>query len=268
MDPLPVAQLASAIFVVVTPCAVANVAFRVACGHARAVGQSLHRPGSVARLDRMTMATAAAMVAVALAAPSPAWVLPAAGLAFAGLSALALRALGDIDRLSKPLREVTASLRSASLSVRRAGQFLPWKWRFAVYAVGLIGVAAFAVRLASLAAGRRLLVPVTLAAASVVFLWIYEVWIQGLVSAPTMSEEHPARTRQRFIRGVFAMEAALVVACLTAAHLLLDLDWRANAAFGALISLTTGALGVVGCALAVSSDLARREYARMSSKPS
>ncbi len=129
-----------------------------------------------------------------------------------------------------------------------------------MYGVGLAGVVAFAVRVATPGADRRLLVPLTLAFAAVVFLWLYEVWIQQLVSGPATPEGQAPGTCQRFIRGVFAMEAALVAGCLTAAHLLLDLDWNASGAYGAVVSLTAGVLAVAGCALALSSDLTQRRY--------
>jgi hypothetical protein len=267
MKPMPLAQHAAAVLVTVTPWLVVSIVCRVAQRYARSVSQPLERPRSVIRLGWTTLVAAIAIGGGALVIPSPLWLWPAAGLVFVGLSVLALRALGEVDDLSKPSREVTASVRSASLAVRRAGQYLPWQWRFAVYAVGLAGSVAFVARVATPAADRRLVVPITMAAAAMVFLWLYEVWIQELVSSPATPEGQPSSTRERFIRGVFAMEAALVTGCLAAAHVLLDLNWQTSGVLGAFVSIGAGILGIVGCALALSSNLARRGYAPVAGEP-
>lgn len=262
MTPLQIAQLASAVLVVATPWIVVRIAFRVAHAHIPALQHPMVWPSAAAWLSGLTLAGVVSIAAAALAVVAPFWLSLAAGLEFVVLSALALRSLAEIDRVSKSSRELSASLRAASLDVRRVDHYLPWRWRLGLYALAIVGVATFAWRLTMPGDGRQLLKPALLAGAAIVFLWLYETWIHGLVFGPVVTEaaDDPG-VRGRFIRRIFAMEVALVTGFLAAAHALLDLDWQIHGGSGAAIALSTAVLGIVGCALAVSSDFTRRHYA-------
>jgi hypothetical protein len=103
--------------------------------------------------------------------------------------------------------------------------------------------------------------PIACAVVALVFLVLYEAWIQGLVTGPAIENSVDSRSaRLRWVRLVFVAEAVLVVTFVGLSHALLDLDWRSNAAWGGVLSLIAAALGVVGCALALSSDLVTRRY--------
>jgi hypothetical protein len=95
-----------------------------------------------------------------------------------------------------------------------------------------------------------------------VFLWLYETWIGGLVTGPAVAGAGDAdRTRRRSIRLVFAAECILVAGFVALAHLSLDLDWSRTGAWHAIALTSGGLLGVLGCALALASDLGTRRYA-------
>jgi len=57
---------------------------------------------------------------------------------------------------------------------------------------------------------------------------------------------------------VFAVETVLVIGCLTVAHALLDVD--RHAVWAAATALLGASVGMVGCALILSSGLVRRRY--------
>jgi hypothetical protein len=106
-----------------------------------------------------------------------------------------------------------------------------------------------------------LFLPVAFALIASTFLWLYEAWIHGLVTGPTVPDSNDAdQERRRSIRMVFASEFILVTGFLALAHGLLDLDWTARGAWGAIAAVGGGVLGVIGCALALSSDLITRRY--------
>ncbi len=131
-----------------------------------------------------------------------------------------------------------------------------------MYGFALAGLAAFAGRLALPADGRRLLTPIVSAAASFIFLWLYEVWIQDVVAGPAVSSVSSEQASRRgAVRRIFAVEVALVSACLISAHVLVDLNWTTHGGLGAAVSLTGGLIAVVGCALALSSGLRRQVHA-------
>ena len=255
MTRLAAAQLSSTLLAVCTPWIVASIALRVA---APAAGPAPHVPSM--KLLRAITAAAALAVSVAwmVLAPSP-WTLPIVGLGLFGVAAVvALKVLGEIDDLTRPAREVSSAERAASLRPRTAGEYLPWSWRLAAAGTAVLGAGAFAVRIASGAGGRRLFVPIMVAAAALIFLWLYEVWAQQVITGPVVAGE--SRDLRRVVRRIFAMEVLLVVVCLGTAHALLGLNWAANGTLGAAISLAGAVVGVVGCALALASGLVGRRY--------
>jgi hypothetical protein len=101
-------------------------------------------------------------------------------------------------------------------------------------------------------------IPIMFAAAALVFLWLYEVWTQRVITGPIVAGE--AGNLRRVVRRILAMELLLVVACLGTAHALLNFNCAANGTLGAAIALAGGVVGVAGCALAVASGLLGRRY--------
>jgi hypothetical protein len=210
------------------------------------------------RLNALTIGAAiTVLVATLMLAPSR-WMLVIVGLGFAATAVVALRVLGEIDDLTRPVRHVNVAARAASLRPRRAGEYLPWSWRLMVAATAVLGSAAFVVRASSIVDGQRMFLPIMFAAAALVFLWLYEVWAHQVITGPIVAGE--ASDQRRVVRRIFAMELLLVVTCLATAHALLNVNWAANGTLGAAISLTGGVVGVAGCALALSSGLVGRRY--------
>lgn len=121
-----IAQIASALFVAITPWCVVRIAFAVAARHARSLNVPVLRPPIVKSLGRLTgVAVAVAGIAgVSLAAPSI-WMAAVDAAIFVPLSIVALRALGAIDEASRPAREVPATARAASLRPRHLSDYLP-----------------------------------------------------------------------------------------------------------------------------------------------
>ena len=262
MTDLQVSRLAVALFVAVTPWCVVRIVLTVATRHARSVGASLARP---VKLRWMSRATAVALVAAAAAGV---WFKPPSlGMAavdwalFAGLAIVALRTLGELAEAARPSVEATESVRVASLQLRRLSDDLPPFWRTTLFTVAALALASFAWRLMLPGPDRRLLAPIAFAMFPVVFAWLYEVWMRDLaVGGESPTQGDAAAARRRRIRAVFAIEAVLVVGCLAVAHALLDVDWNHHGAWGAAAALLGASVGVIGCALVISSGLARRRY--------
>jgi hypothetical protein len=181
---------------------------------------------------------------------------------FTGLSALGLRALNELDATTHDARCIDSATRAASLVARKRFHYLPSSWRLVLFGVTIAGLALFAWRVAAPSGvDRRLFLPVACALIAAVFLWLYEVWIHNLVTGPAVVDSADSDTaRRRSIRIVFATEASLVVGFLVLAHSLLDLDWIAAGAWAVIMLVTGAVLGVIGCALALSSDLITRRY--------
>jgi hypothetical protein len=254
MTGLAVAQLSAALLAVCTPWLVASIIRRVATTDAGAP-PSVH---SMKLLHVLTTAVAVTVsVATLLLAPSR-WMFVIVGIGFAATAVVALRVLGEIDDLTRPVRHLKVAARAASLRPRRASEYLPWSWRLLAAATAILGAAAFIVRASSAVEGRRMFVPIMFAAAALVFSWLYEVWGYQVITGPIVAGE--GSDLRRVVRRIFAMELLLVVTCLAAAHTLLDLNWVANGALGAAISLAGAVVGVAGCALALSSGLVGRRY--------
>ncbi len=100
--------------------------------------------------------------------------------------------------------------------------------------------------------------PIVFAAAALIFLWLYEVWVHQTITGPIVAGDEG--DLRRVVRRIFAMELLLVVACLATAHALLNLNWAANGTLGAAISFAGGVVAIAGCALAVASELMGRRY--------
>jgi hypothetical protein len=181
---------------------------------------------------------------------------------FAGLAAVALRGLHDLDAATRAIRYVDSVTREASLVPRRRRDYLPVSWRILLFASTIAGLASFAWRVTTLASNdRRLFLPVLFALIGPVFLWLYEVWIRDLVAGPvTLDPSDADRQRRRWIRLVFASELILVTGFLALAHGLLDADWTARGEWASIVAVGGGVLGVIGCSLALSSDLITRRY--------
>jgi hypothetical protein len=184
------------------------------------------------------------------------------GAVFAGLSTLALRALGDLDNATQTARYVDSVTRSASLVPRRHHHYLPAYGRILLFGVTIAGLASFAWRVTIHASSdRRLFLPVFFALIAPMFLWLYETWIHELVTGPAVPDSNDVdRDRRRTIRMVFAAELILVAGFLALAHGLLELVWTARGTLAAIAAVGGGVLGVIGCSLALSSDLITRRY--------
>jgi hypothetical protein len=258
------AQLIGAVVAAGTPLCVVRIALAVSTRHARSVEHPFVRPRTIGAVGAFTALVIPAVAALAVWLPprSP-WMVAIDLAAFSVLSIAALRAVHDIERASQPAREVLNPVRAATLRPRRVGEYVGAAWRVALSLVTVAGLAAFAWRLMVPAPQRRLLVPVSFALFSAVFLWLYEMWLRQVALAGETSEAgHADRRRHNAARRVFTVEVVLVGGFLVLAHALLDLDWQSHTIWGASGALAGAGLGVVGCALALSSTLAQREYRR------
>lgn len=260
MTAIHLGQLAAALLAALTPWLVVRTAAGVAARHAAAVGIPYSAPPVIGRLGR---ATAAALTIAAALSAVPAtrgfWTLAAGVASFIALAVVGLVALAAIDSASRPAREVTTRIRSATLRPRRVDQFIPLFARVVPYLIAAIGVSALVWRLSTPLAHRQLFVPLMFAGAAIVFLWLYEVWIANLVRDPAMPGENEQR-RATAIRLVYAGELALVTIGMGLAHALLDAYWPLQAAASVTLSLVGALAGVIGCAFAVASDLTRRSH--------
>lgn len=251
-------SIAAALISSATPWFVVRVALAVARTHA-----PFPAPPSVSRLGVLTIVASVVATVAAFLLPPPSIAVAAIDLAcFAGLAALGLRTLGDIQEASRPAREIAAATRRASLRPRRLKDYVPFVWRLLPPTIASVGLALLVWRLSSPGPDRRLLVPVTLVLAAPVFLWLYEVWMREEVSGGSVDDApSSAARRARKVRLIFAAELVIVVCLNLAGHALLDLDWSAPPPWAGFVLAAAAAIGVAGCALAVSSELARRRYA-------
>ena len=261
MSSAQLAQLTAALIAAVTPWVVVRIAFSVAAQHARSVQMSISRPPVMKTLDRLTIVAAAAAFVLALVLPAQSIWMGVFDLALFGvLAAVGLKSLGAIDEASHPAREATTAVREASLRPRRLSDYLPAAWRGSLIFAEAAALGFFIWRLTPPGPDRRMFVPIMFAGAAVVFTWLYEVWMRELVTGGDVTTGDADALRRRRIRQVFAMEVVLAVTCLGVGHGLLDLNLDRHGALGAGLSLAGACVGVVGCALAVASGLARRRY--------
>ena len=163
---------------------------------------------------------------------------------------------------ARPAREVATNTRSASLRPRRLNDHVRVIWRLVPVTITVASLATFAWRLSVPGPDRRLLLPAAFALAAPVFIWLYEVWMREEVSGGS-ADGDPSREASRLtkVRLIFAAELTLVLWLTLSGHALLDLDWAAPRPWAGVVVVTSAVLGIAGCALAVSSDLARRRYA-------
>jgi hypothetical protein len=259
----PLAEVLSALLVAATPWIVVRIALAAAGRHARALGGPVPPLPALAPLGRATALAAPVVATLAVLLPARSVSMAVVqGVAFVGLSAVALRALGALDQATRSTRLVDSATRSANLVPRRHRDYLPGSWRIVLFAVAIAGLASFVWR-ATLPSStdRRMFLPVLFALVASTFWWLYETWIHGLVTGPAVPDSNGAGAeRRRWIRLVFASELILVTGFLALAHGLLDLDWATRGAWGAIAAVGGGVLGVLGCALALSSDLGARRY--------
>ncbi|MGH7467953.1 MAG: hypothetical protein ACRENP_08205 [Longimicrobiales bacterium] len=262
-------QLAAAFIAGSTPWCVVRIAAQVASRHARAVDTPFVMPRSVARLGRITVFVLVLVAAAALGLPAPSLAMGLIdGAVFIGLAIVGLRALSEVQDASRPAREVDATIRAATLRSRRLDQYLAWPWRVLPYGAAGLGVATFVWRVALLNSHQRLWLPVACACFSVVFLWLYETWMRSEVAggrSADLSGDHDRHRRR--LQMVFAVELALILVFLGIAHALLDLAWSVHGVLAASLALTGAGFGVVGCALALSSELPRRRYPLVPPEP-
>jgi hypothetical protein len=249
------AQLSGLLLAVCTPWLVASIALRVAAAAAGAPAARVH---SMTLLRAMTvLAAIAGSIAAVLLAPSP-WLLLVSGLSFGAPAVAALRVLGEIDDLTRPARQVSSAERTASLKPRKTAEYLPWSWRLMAYGAAVVGASAFVGRASSVAIDREMVMPVTFAAAALIFLWLYDVWAHQVTTGPIVAGN--AGDLRRVVRRIFAMELLLVVVCLSTAHAMLTLDPAASGVLRAAIALAGGMVAIAGCAVALTSALVGRRY--------
>lgn len=262
MTRLELAEIGAALLTAATPSIVVEIARMVATRHARSVGVRLETPVAVRRLHRTTALLFPVVVALAVWLPAPStWMRAMEGAAFLFLSVVGVAALSAIEEASAPARYVDSATRTAPLVHRRVGRYLAWPWRALPFGIAMVGLSTLAWRLGQPLADRRLLVPIVLGLAALVFLWLYEVWMHQIATGPDVAEGADRELHRRFsVRAVFFAELTLVAVCLGVAHALLDLDWTRHGLHGASLSLGGGLAAVIGCALALSSELSRRRY--------
>jgi hypothetical protein len=261
VDPQTV-QVFSGLCVAATPW----IAVRTALAAAPCLGEWARQPVAAPRafvhLGHATLMAFPIVGGVAVWLPAPSvWMAVVDGLAFAGLAALALRALDDLDNATRAGRFVESLTRVASLVARRSGQYLPVSWRAWLLGATVTGVALFVWRLSVTSpADRRVFVAVGFALIALVFLCLYEIWIHQLATGPTVADADDVdRTRRLSIRRVFVAEFILVTSFLALAHGLLDAH-SVKSGWATVAELSGALLAVVGCGLALASDLSTRQY--------
>lgn len=255
-------QIAAALIAALTPLIVVAVVYAVAAAQTRELAGTAKWPRSGRWLFVLTPVAAGSAVAAGLLLPAPSLTASSINiLAFVVLSVPALRALHEIDAASAAVRILDDRVREASLTPRRIGDFLSWRWRALPYAIVFGGTAAFVVRAMGVAARQEIMVPSGLALAAVAFLFLYETWIRDLVSGPiAAADEAPAR--RVLVRRVFIVELVLVVMSVASAHVLLGVDWRRPGVPAAVVTFVSAIAAVLGCALALASGQVQRRYAR------
>lgn len=262
MTGLQILQIAVACIAAGTPWLVTRVALAIAARHASSVGVPLPVPRAVRHLTRATLLVLPLVVVLAVKLTPPSLLMGAIDLlAFAVLAAFGYQALGAIDTASLPARDVRAAERLASLHPRRLGQYAPLSIRLMLIAIAVLAVAGLGWRLDEVP-GNRLLAPAAFILASPVFLWLYEVWMRNVISgeADVAGKRDADARRRRRVRQILTAEGILVIGLAAIGHALLGLDRTEHGVQMAIGTVTGSLLAILGCALAVSSDLARRRY--------
>jgi hypothetical protein len=273
--------LAHALFVVSVPAIVVRVVGRAA----RAAAPAAASLPSKAR-RRLWLATALVGAGLVLWLGGDARALsagpPAPALGIVELTAFAVLGLGfgwpalseanataaEVARVARRDRPPEA-VRSASLRPRRVSDYLPRSLQSVPFGIVLAGLMLLAGRLAQPPAGdRRLLLPVCFALGAVVFSFLYAAWMRDEARLPDAWEPtEPVSSREpdrgRSIRRIFAVEVGLAGAFSILALILVDVDWASStgALVGVAAALLGGAMGVLGCARVLASDVSRRKLA-------
>jgi hypothetical protein len=255
------AQIGGAIIAVATPWTVVMVVRVVVSHHARSFRAPFESPRIISLLGWLTAAIVPIVSVIALLIPAPSQLMTAIGLVgFALLSIPGVQALQQIDQASRVSREVRTSVREASLRARHLGDYLPFAWRGIVYAGTIVGMVLFAIRFATPVAGRHSLVPAVFALSTPLFLMLYETWMKELATGGRAADDNLDSQRQRVVRKVFGVEVLLVSTLLGAAHALLNANWETQGAWVSAVIVAAGCVGIVGCALALSSSFLKRSY--------
>jgi hypothetical protein len=190
---------------------------------------------------------------------------------FVLLAVIGWPAMGRIEQASlDALSEARPPLRRASLDPRGVGDVVPRLIRFASPLVIAIGAPLVLLRVLFPAAGQqRLIVPLTFAAAAVVFHVLYGIWIRReaesvLYFESEADDEAWRQERRTRVLRLWRMQLGLVTINLSLALVLLSIDWSTEAgriAVSAAIVLG-GIAGVIGCAIAISSGTTPAEVRR------
>ena len=264
------------------PLAVVGIVAWVARCDARAAGRRLELPGGeITRLVVLTLpiwigfwvwigVDRAAFAAGERGAILGATEIGASLLLFWCLGAPTLGKVSAAARRSvaDPARG-TRSRRCASLKPRRISDHLPWPilslpFLLCGTTLVLLGMRIYA------AAGqeRRIFLPSLLACVALGFVLLYAAWIREEVRGPrALSGEADEREQSdldsavhRRVRAIFALQTLLAAFFSIMALFVFELDWRSIAS-GALIVLggiASAVIGVIGCALAISSKINER----------
>jgi hypothetical protein len=236
---------------------------RVASAHARGAVAPFAAPLEVTRLTRATLVVLPLAAAAAWLLPAPSLLAGAVDLgAFALLSFLGLRALHQIDTASRPIRDVESAERLATLQPRRLAQYLPLPWRVAPFAIAGLAVILIPWHPSPFDAYRPF-VALCFVLSTPVFAWLYDTWMRAEVSGGELTGENQAaasHARRRRIQRILAVDVALVSALAAVGHSALALNGTGHRGWAAFASVIGAVVAVVGCALALSSDLGRRRY--------
>jgi hypothetical protein len=208
-----------------------------------------------------TAVVALALVVLALRVTPPSLALALASMAaFAALAGLGLGCLHELDVATKSAREVATPERVASLRPRDVGSLLPLAARLAPYALAALGLGAFVYQHANPAGDPRRFVPMGFAGAAVVFLLLYEAWMREEACGGQAEGGRGIDEVRRRVRRIYRMQLVLVFGLLLGANILVGLDWTLHPNPGVFVSLTSAALGVVGCAHALASGFTGKRY--------
>lgn len=271
-------RLAAVVLILATPALVGEIVFRAAARTTDPRGASIPRLAGPRRLRLATLAALSLFAAWAALDPSLLSEERRATLAGAELAAFVVLgllfifpALNEATATARGLvrsETAPAAVRTASLRPRRVSDYVPHRALLLPYGVALVSPALLVLRLAAPhAGGRRPLLSMGFAAASLVFSALYGKWIHEEACGPDASGvagtgDEPAREdeRRRRVRAVFAGQSALVTVLGGLALVLVDVDW--SSAAGRIVGLAGasigGFVGILGCAAAIASDVSRR----------
>ena len=115
------------------------------------------------------------------------------------------------------------------------------------------------------ALGEQRLIPVACILAALVFLWLYDRWLDQEVSGAQVADAAEAESgRLQRVDTISRWQAGLVIGYAVLGHLLLSINWVHDPDWirgaGMAGALAGGLLGVIGCARALTSDLHARRY--------